>query len=83
MIFFLHLSLIFYNHILILFQGTSMRLPFLLLASFLISGCVNTDVIDVPSSTEQRSTTQILDNQIEAQDARDEYKKLQEQRDQE
>ncbi len=38
------------------------------------------DTAEVPSSTEEKSTTQIQSNKTDAQKARDEYKKLQEQR---
>lgn len=55
-----------------------MRLLFLLSTLFLLSACM--DTAEVPSSTEEKSTTQILSNKTEAEKARDEYKKLQEQR---
>ena len=57
-----------------------MRLLFLSFTLFFLSACVKTDTLEVPSSTEEKSTTQILDNKTDAQEARDEYKKLQEQR---
>ena len=60
-----------------------MRLLFLSFALFFLSACVKTDTLEVPSSTEEKSTTQILDNKTDAQVARDEYKKLQEQREKE
>ena len=60
-----------------------MRLLFLSCALFFLSACVKTDTLEVPSSTEEKSTTQILDNKTDAQEARDEYKKLQEQREKE
>ena len=60
-----------------------MRLLFLSFALFFLSACVKTDTLEVPSSTEEKSTTQILDNKTDAQEARDEYKKLQEQREKE
>jgi len=41
------------------------------------------DTAEVPSSTEEKSTTQILSNKTDAKKARDEYKKLQEQREKE
>lgn len=60
-----------------------MRLLFLSFALFFLSACVKTDTLEVPSSTEEKSKTQILDNKTDAQVARDEYKKLQEQREKE
>ena len=38
------------------------------------------DTVEVPSSTEAKSSTQILINKSDAQEARDEYKKLQTER---
>lgn len=38
------------------------------------------DTLEVPSSTEEKSSKQILINKTDAQEARDEYKKLQEAR---
>ena len=55
-----------------------MRLLFLFSTLFLLSACM--DTAEVPSSTEQKSSTQIQSNKTDAQEARDEYKKLQEQR---
>ena len=56
-----------------------MRLFFLLSSLFLLAAC--TDTVEVPSSTaEEKSITQIKSNKTEAQEAQDEYKKLQEQR---
>ena len=60
-----------------------MRLLFLLSALFFLSACVSTDTIEVPSSTEEKSATLILDNKTDAEQARDEYKKLQELRESE
>jgi hypothetical protein len=46
---------------------------------FFLSAC--TDTAEVPtSSAEEKSTTQIQSNITEAEEAQDEYKKLQEQR---
>jgi hypothetical protein len=58
-----------------------MRLLFLLSTLFILSACM--DTAEVPSSTEEKSTTQILSNKTDAKKARDEYKKLQEQREKE
>ncbi|MCW8820836.1 MAG: hypothetical protein OQK45_01315 [Sulfurovum sp.] len=55
-----------------------MRLLFLFSTLFILSACM--DTAEVPSSTEEKSTNQILNNKTDAQEARDEYKKLQEQR---
>jgi len=41
------------------------------------------DTAEVSSSKGEKSTNKILGNKMEAQDAQDEYKKLQAQRDQE
>jgi|GEM_PF-1046044 len=60
-----------------------MRLLPQLFALFFLSACMKTDTVEVPSSTEAKSTTQILSNQTDAQKARDEYKKLQQQREKE
>ena len=60
-----------------------MRLLFALSTLFFLSGCLKTDTVEVPSSTEEKSTTQILSNKTDAQAAKDEYKKLQEQREKE
>ena len=60
-----------------------MRRLFLFSVLFFLSGCMKTDTVEVPSSTEARSTTQIQSNKSDAQKAREEYKKLQEQRKQE
>jgi hypothetical protein len=38
------------------------------------------DTAEVSSSAEEKSTTHILSNKTDAQEAQDEYKKLQEQR---
>ena len=56
-----------------------MRLLFLLSSLFILSACM--DTAEVPTSTvEEKSITQIQSNKSEAQEAQDEYKKLQEQR---
>ncbi len=56
-----------------------MRLLFLLPMLFFLSACM--DTAEVPtSSAEEKSTTQILSNITEAEEAQDEYKKLQEKR---
>ena len=60
-----------------------MRLLYLSFTLLFLSACMKTDTVEVPSSTEEKSTTQILDNKSDAQKAREEYKKLQEQREQE
>ena len=60
-----------------------MRLLFLLAALLFLSACTPIKIIDMPASTEEKSTQQIEDNQAEAQEAQDEYKKLQKQREQE
>ena len=60
-----------------------MRLIFLLFSVFFLSACVKTDTVEVPSLKEEQSTTQILRNQTDAEEAKDEYKKLQEQRERE
>ena len=60
-----------------------MRLLFLLSALFFFSACMQTDTVEVPSSAEEKSTTQILSNKEDAREARDEYKKLQAQREKE
>ena len=60
-----------------------MRLFFISFALLFLSACVKTDTVEVPSSTEEKSTAQILDNKRDAREARDEYKKLQEQRENE
>jgi outer membrane lipoprotein-sorting protein len=77
------LSLVLYNLFYFNAQGASMRLLFLITTVFFLSACVNSDTVEVPSSTEEKSTTEILSNQSDAQEARDEYKKLQEQRERE
>ncbi len=56
-----------------------MRLLFLVSILFILSGCM--DTAEVPSSTEEKSSNQILSNKTEAEEAIDEYKKLQQQRD--
>ena len=59
-----------------------MRLLFLLPPLFFLSACM--DTAEVPtSSAEEKSTTQILSNITEAEEAQDEYKKLQEKREKE
>ena len=56
-----------------------MRLLFLCLTLFLLSACM--DTVEVPTSqVEKKSTSQIQSNKTEAEEAQDEYKKLQEQR---
>ena len=55
-----------------------MRLSFLLFSLFILTACVSTP--EVSPSHEQTSTTKILTNQSDAEDARSEYKALQEQR---
>ena len=60
-----------------------MRLIFLLFTLFFISACMKTDTVEVPSYTGEKSTTQIISNKEDALEARDEYKKLQEQREKE
>ncbi len=55
-----------------------MRLLFLFSTLFLLSACM--DTAEVPSSAEEKSTTQIQSNKTDAQKAQDEYQKLQEQR---
>ncbi|WP_309499647.1 hypothetical protein [Sulfurovum sp.] len=58
-----------------------MPLLFLLFALFVLSACVNT--AEVYSSNGEKSAITILDNKTDAQNAQDEYKKLQAQRVQE
>jgi hypothetical protein len=41
------------------------------------------DIAEVPSSTEEKSSTQIESNKMDAQEAKDEYKTLQAQREKE
>ena len=60
-----------------------MRLLFLISTLFFLSACMKTDAVEVPSSKEEQSTSQILSNQADAQEAKDEYKMLQEQRERE
>jgi len=60
-----------------------MRLLFLITTLFFLSGCMKSDIVELPSSTEEKSTTEILSNQTDAEEAKDEYKKLQEQRERE
>ncbi|MBT8343484.1 MAG: hypothetical protein HKP62_04395 [Sulfurovum sp.] len=56
-----------------------MRLLFLCSTLFFLSACM--DTAEVPtSSVEEKSITQIQSNITEAEEAQDEYKKLQEQR---
>ena len=75
----LYLSIVFYNPRPVNIQGTLMRLLFLFSTLFLLSACM--DTAEVPTSTaEEKSITQIKSNKTEAQEAQDEYKKLQEQR---
>ena len=56
----------------------TMRLSFLLFSLFILSACVTTP--EVSPSHEQTSTNKILTNKSDAEDARSEYKVLQEQR---
>ena len=59
-----------------------MRLFFLLPTLFFLSACM--DTAEVPTSgAEEKSITQIQSNKTEAQEAQDEYKKLQEKREKE
>lgn len=58
-----------------------MRLFFLLLSAFILSACM--DTAEVPSSTEEKSSSQIQSNIADAQEAKDEYKTLQAQREKE
>ena len=59
-----------------------MRLLFLFFTLFFFSACM--DTVEVPTSTaEEKSITQIQSNKTEAKEAKDEYKKLQEQREKE
>ena len=60
-----------------------MRLLFIFSALFFLSACVTTDTVEVPSLTEEKNTALILDNKTDAQEARDEYQKLQELRENE
>ena len=60
-----------------------MRLLFLSFTLLFLSACVKTDTVEMPSSTEEKSTSQILSNKTDALEARDEYKKLQELRESE
>lgn len=56
-----------------------MRLLFLLPLLFFLSACM--DTAEVPtSSAEEKTITQIQSNKTEADEAQDEYKKLQEKR---
>lgn len=56
-----------------------MRLLFLLPLLFFLSACM--DTAEVPtSSAEEKTITQIQSNKTEAEEAQDEYKKLQEKR---
>ena len=58
-----------------------MHLFFLFCLSIIISACMNTDAAS--PSEDQKSTIKIRDNKTDAQNAQDEYKKLQKQRVQE
>lgn len=58
-----------------------MRLFFLLLSAFILSACM--DTAEVPSSAEEKSSSQIQSNIADAQEAKDEYKTLQAQREKE
>jgi len=58
-----------------------MRLFFLFFTLFLFSACSTTP--EVPTSTEKESHSKILANKTDAQQAKDEYKRLQEQRNKE
>ena len=58
-----------------------MRLLFLLSSVFILSACM--DIAEVPSSTEEKSSTQIESNKMDAEEAKDEYKTLQAQREKE
>jgi len=58
-----------------------MRLLFLLSSAFVLSACM--DIAEVPSSTEHKCSTQIQSNKTDAQEAQDEYKTLQAQREKE
>ena len=58
-----------------------MRLFFLFFALFFFSGCAITP--EVSKSAEEESQAKILEYQIDAQKAQEEYKKLQSQRDKE
>ena len=55
-----------------------MRLLFSLFILFALSACTNTP--EVSSKREQTTTDKILTNKINAQEAQDEYKKLQDRR---
>ena len=71
----------FYNPTLDTIEGTFMRLLFLLSSLFILTACM--DTAEVPSSAEEKSSIQIQSNKTDAQEARDEYKKLQAQREKE
>ena len=58
-----------------------MRLFFLLLISFLLVSCMTPP--EVSSKIEKENYSKIIANQTDAQEAKDEYKKLQEQRENE
>ncbi|HEY9190460.1 MAG TPA: hypothetical protein VIM88_06295 [Sulfurovum sp.] len=58
-----------------------MRLFFLLPFLYMLSGCM--DTAEVPSSEERKSSTQIESNKMAAEEAKDEYKTLQELREKE
>lgn len=58
-----------------------MHLFFIFSITLILSACMSTDV-PIPSEY-QKSTMKIRDNQTDAQNAQDEYKKLQKQRVQE
>jgi len=58
-----------------------MRQFCLLFAAFILSACM--DTAEVPSSREQNSSSQIQSNITDAEEAKDEYKTLQAQREKE
>jgi hypothetical protein len=72
------LSVLFYNAYDYLQPRNEMRLSILLFSLLILSACVTTP--EVVPSQEQTSTNKILTNKSDAQEARDEYKALQEQR---
>ncbi|MFK5976406.1 MAG: hypothetical protein QM493_07855 [Sulfurovum sp.] len=55
-----------------------MPIIFLVVSIFILSGCM--DTIEVPSIEEERSSQKIIVNKIDAQKAKEEYKKIQAQR---
>ena len=59
-----------------------MRLLFLLISLFIFTACM--DTVEVPTATaEEKSIIQVQSNKTEAEEAQDEYKRLQEQREKE